>query len=198
MRADRLPGLRAAALAVTAVLGLLTFGSAPAAQATTYAPISGSGSTYAYPALNEWATDLVPQGLQINYVPVGSAAGRLQYIADQTDFAASDIAFVTNANPDPFGGVDAPNIAFAYSYIPDVAGGLSFLYNLKVHGHKITNLRLSGLTLAEIFTGHIRNWDDRRITHDYGAQLPNIPITVVTRSDGAGGSDIQSPGLNKA
>jgi ABC-type phosphate transport system substrate-binding protein len=189
MRADRLRRLRAAAaLAVTAVLGLLTFGPAQAAQATTYVPITGAGSTYAYPALNQWATYLEPQGLHINYTPNGSAQGRAQYIQNQLDYAGSDIAFLFNGDADPFGGVDTTAAHFAYSYIPDVAGGLSFMYNLQVDGHQITNLRLSGQTLAEIFTGHITNWDNPAITRDAGQQLPNLPITVVTRSDGAGES----------
>jgi ABC-type phosphate transport system substrate-binding protein len=189
MRAARLRGLRAGAvLAATAMLGLLTFGPAESAQATTYTSIVGAGSTYAYPALNQWATNLESQGVGISYTPNGSAAGRLQYISNQLDFAGSDIAFLTAGDADPFSGVDINNISFAYSYIPDVAGGLSFLYNLQVGGHQITNMRLSGLTLAKIFTGQITNWDNSEITHDYGAQLPNIPITVVTRSDGAGES----------
>jgi ABC-type phosphate transport system substrate-binding protein len=62
------------------------------------------------------------------------------------------------------------------------------MYNLVVGGKKVTNLRLSGETLAKIFTGQITNWDDPAITHDYGAPLPSQQITVVTRSDGAGAS----------
>lgn len=189
MRADRLRGRRAAAvLAVVAMLGLLTFGPAQRAQATTYTSIVGAGSTYAYPALNQWATNLQSQGVSISYTPNGSAAGRLNYISNTIDFAGSDIAFLTAGDADPFSGEDINHISFAYSYIPDVAGGLSFLYNLQVAGKKITNMRLSGETLAKIFTGQITNWDNSAITHDYGAQLPNIPITVVTRSDGAGES----------
>jgi ABC-type phosphate transport system substrate-binding protein len=188
MLADRLRGKRgAAALAATAIVGLFAFGPSQAAQATSYEQISGSGSTYAAGALDQWATDLVPQGLQINYSPVGSAMGRDQYIQGENDFAGSDIAFISSGDPDPFAGSDPPT-DFAYSYIPDVAGGLAFIYNLQADGHRITNLRLRPQTLAEIFTGHITNWDNPAITHDYGAQLPNLPITVVTRSDGAGES----------
>jgi ABC-type phosphate transport system substrate-binding protein len=188
MLADRLRGKRGvAALAATAFVGLFAFGPGQAAQATSYTQISGSGSTYAAGALDQWATDLEPQGLQINYSPVGSAQGRLQYIEGQNNFAGSDIAFISPQDPDPFAGSD-PSTNFAYSYIPDVAGGLAFIYNLQVDGHKITNLRLRPETLAEIFTGQITNWDNSTITHDYGAQLPNLPITVVTRSDGAGES----------
>ena len=47
-------------------------------------------------------------------------------------------------------------------------------------------MRLSPKTIMEIFTGQITNWDDKRITKDYGAQLPSIPITPVIRSDGSG------------
>jgi ABC-type phosphate transport system substrate-binding protein len=189
MRAARLRGLRAAAvLAVVATLGLLALGSAEQAQATTYTSIVGAGSTYAYPALNQWATNLESQGLSISYTPNGSAEGRQWYISNQVDFAGTDIAFLTAGDADPFTGVDIQHISFAYSYVPDVGGGLSFLYNLQVGGRQIRNMRLSGLTLEKIFTGQITNWDNPEITQEYGEQLPSIPITVVTRSDGSGES----------
>jgi len=60
------------------------------------------------------------------------------------------------------------------------------MYHIEVGGHLVTNLRLSGKTIMEIFTGRITNWADPRITHDYGTQLPNLPITPVVRSDGSG------------
>jgi ABC-type phosphate transport system substrate-binding protein len=187
MRADRLKSLRvAAAIAVAAMLGLLTFGPAGAAQAATYVPIEGGGSSYAFPALNQWAINLEPDGLNIDYEASSSAQGRFQYLQKVKDFAGSDIAFITSADPDPFAGTDGNSSDIAYSYIPDVAGGLAFIYNLTVDGHKITNMRLSGQTLMDIFTGKITNWNDPLITKDYGEQLPSIPITVVTRSDGAG------------
>ena len=189
MRTRRLGGLRAAAVsAVVALLGLLTFGPAQQAEGSGFTSIVGAGSTYAYPALNQWATNLQSQGVSISYTPNGSAAGRLNYISDTVDYAGSDIAFLTSGNADPFSGQDINHISFAYSYIPDVAGGLSFLYNLRVGGQQIRNMRLTGPTLEKIFLGKITNWDDPAITHDYGKRLPSIPITVVTRSDGAGES----------
>jgi ABC-type phosphate transport system substrate-binding protein len=197
MLADSLRSKRgAAALTAIAIIGLSAFGPGQVAQATTYTQISGSGSTYAAGALDQWATNLEPQGLHINYSPTGSAQGRLQYISSQADFAGSDIAFISPSDPDPFAGSDG-TIDFAYSYIPDVAGGLAFIYNVQVDGHRISNMRLRPETLAEIFTGQIKNWDDPRITHDYGEQLPNIPITVVTRSDGAGESYFLSRWIGK-
>ena len=76
--------------------------------------------------------------------------------------------------------------SYGYSYVPDTAGGTAFMYHLNVGGHLITNLRLSGKTLMKIFTGQITNWDNPAIKKDYGAQLPNIPIIPVVRSDGSG------------
>jgi ABC-type phosphate transport system substrate-binding protein len=161
-------------------------GASPAKSAgVTYTPLNGFGSSWAGPAIDQWGKDVYSQGIVINFNPNGSAAGREDYMLDQADFAASDIAFLTS--PDPFGG-GIENPPYAYSYIPIVAGGTSFLYNLQVGGKQITNLRLSGETIMKIFTGQITNWDNAEITHDYGAQLPSIPITVVTRSDGSGAS----------
>jgi ABC-type phosphate transport system substrate-binding protein len=181
--------MRAAALlVVTAIIGVTAFSPAAAAQTASYTPIVGQGSSYAYIALNQWATNLESQGLDITYTGSGSEEGRTAYIEDQDDFAGSDIAFLLDGDADPFAGIDATSLDFAYSYIPDVAGGLAFLYNLQYDGHRITNLRLSGETLAKIFTGQITNWDNPEIEKDYGGPLPNLPIRVVTRSDGAGES----------
>ncbi|MBN9618880.1 MAG: substrate-binding domain-containing protein [Actinobacteria bacterium] len=168
------------------VLGLLTVVlPAPPAVAGGYAVLGGDGSSFAAPAIDQWATDVQKQGITINYAPDGSAAGRQNYAENQADFAGTDIQFLTS--PDPFGG-GAEVVNLAYSYVPVVAGGTAFMYNLVVGGHTITDLRLSGLTIAKIFTGAITNWADPAITRDYGAQLPSQPITVITRSDGSGAS----------
>jgi phosphate transport system substrate-binding protein len=49
-------------------------------------------------------------------------------------------------------------------------------------------LHLTGKTLAEIFMGQIKNWDDSRLKkiQSKGVHLPNLPITVFFRSDGSG------------
>lgn len=166
----------------------------PAAQAASYVELQGDGSSWAEPAITQWARDMVPNGISINYTGDGSATGRQHYVEDQNDFAGSDIAFLKQG--DPFGG-GTEQVSWNYSYIPIVAGGTSFLYNLTVGGHKVTNMRLSGQTLAKIFTGSITDWSDPQITHDYGAPLPSQPITVVTRSDGSGASYMFTRWLSK-
>ena len=179
MRRSRLRQIAAVAGVIALGLGI---GGTPA-QAATFVPLNGDGSSWAQPAIAQWAKDVTPQGIHITFAGDGSAQGRQNFISDVDDFAASDIAFLTTA--DPFGGgVERPQQAF--SYIPIVAGGTTFMYNLTVAGKKVTNLRLSGDTVTKIFTGQITNWSDPRITHDYGAQLPSEPIVVVTRADGSG------------
>jgi len=184
---------RFAAAVAAAALAVVALPTAPA-DAVTYVPLQGDGSTWAEPAISQWARDEVPAGIHINFTPDGSAQGRSHYASNQNDFAATDIAFLTQG--DPFGG-GIERSQYSYSYIPIVAGGTTFVYNLTVGGRKITNLRLSGGTLARIFTGAITNWDDPAITHDYGAALPSQPITVVTRSDGSGASYMFTQWLSK-
>ena len=71
--------------------------------------------------------------------------------------------------------------------MPIVAGGTSFMYNLKIGGKRVTNLRLSGETLAKIFTGGITTWNDPAIEADNpGSTLPARKIVPVVRSDGSG------------
>ncbi|HEY3870887.1 MAG TPA: substrate-binding domain-containing protein [Actinocrinis sp.] len=178
--------LRRVAGALAAALLALAAAPAPPAAAAGLVPLSGAGSTWAMPAIQQWDRDVQEHYLlAVDFNGNGSAEGRQNYMQQEVDFAASDIAFLTQG--DPFGG-GIENPAYSYSYIPIVAGGTTFMYNLTVDGSRVKNLRLSGPTIAGIFTGHITNWDDPAITRDYGKQLPNIPITVVTRSDGSGAS----------
>jgi ABC-type phosphate transport system substrate-binding protein len=191
-RAGKLVARWAAAFTMFAAVTVLSLSAAGAAVAgprsagvSGFTPLNGFGSSWAAPAIDQWAERVHPQGIVVNFDPDGSAAGRQQFILDQADFAASDIPFVTT--PDPF-QKGTEHVPWAYSYIPIVAGGTAFLYNLRVGGEKITNLRLSGATITKIFTGQITNWDNKNITRDYGRQLPSKPITVVIHSEGSGAS----------
>jgi ABC-type phosphate transport system substrate-binding protein len=176
----------AGAVVIAAVAGVPAASPAVAASSggPSYVAISGSGSSWASVAIDQWALDVRPNGIVVNYNPDGSAAGRSDYMSNQDDFAGSDPPF--RNGEDELAGTSAENPTQGYSYVPDVAGGTAFMYHLTVAGHLITNLRLSPRTLMGIFTGQITNWDNPQITHDYGAQLPSLPITPVIRSDGSG------------
>jgi phosphate transport system substrate-binding protein len=152
--------------------------------------IDGAGSTWSQIALQQWAADVARQGISVNYQGVGSTSGRVFYYQDQIDFAASEIPF-TSAYRDATGSVITNEVALAahrpYAYMPDVAGGTSFMYHLTINGQLVTSLRLSPLNLTKIFTGVIKNWDDPALAADNPQlQLPNLPMRPVVRSDGSG------------
>lgn len=149
-----------------------------------FAQINGSGSSWAALAIDEWTSTLANNGITINYSPIGSATGRDQFIQGLDDFAGTDPPF--RSGGDKIAQTPPEVSHYGYSYIPDTAGGTAFMYHLTVGGQQVTNLRLSPKTIFDIFTGAVTNWDAPEITHDYGTQFPNIPITPVVRTDGSG------------
>ena len=67
--------------------------------------------------------------------------------------------------------------------IPATLGVVSIAYNLS----GVTKLQLDGTTLANIYLGHIKKWNDPAVTAlNAGVNLPSGDIQVVHRSDGSG------------
>lgn len=178
-RGRRPTALLTAALAAVLALTLIT---AKGAEAISYTPINGAGSTWSANALYQWARDVQQNGLTVNYNSTGSSDGRKQFINGTVDFGISEIPFQTH----PTDGSYPENPTRPYAYMPIVAGGTSFMYHLQVGNTRITDIRLSGETVAKMFTGAITSWADPEITRDYGTQLPAIPVTPVVRADGSG------------
>ncbi|WP_411701263.1 phosphate ABC transporter substrate-binding protein PstS [Conyzicola sp.] len=165
--------------------GMLGFvGASPArAAGTVHAPIVGSGSTWSANALQQWIRNVWSNyQWKITYSESGSTQGRNDFANGTSDFGVSEIPYgIANSNE----GDTPPNRGFAY--MPIVAGGTAFMYNLEIGGKRVTNLRLSGDTIAKIFTGVITRWDDAQVKVDNPAlALPSIPIVPVVRSDGSG------------
>src|SRR3954452_25138051 len=173
----------ARALLAAFVVGLVLV-PAPQAHADTYVSISVAGSTWSQVAMDAWRADIRASGVVVNFAPTGSTDGRSQFIQATVDFATTEIPFQNP--PEPGQQAETPSRAFAY--LPIVAGGTSFMYNLTVGGQRVRDLRLSATTLSKIFTGAITRWSDPAIAADYGKALPDIPIIPVVRTDGAGAS----------
>jgi phosphate transport system substrate-binding protein len=173
--------LVAVALILTGVFAVQV-GGATSSWASTQ--ITGSGSTWASNAIVQWISDVQQENLPIVYTPTGSAEGRQDFANKTGDFAVSDIGYQGN---DALTGATDTSLGRQFAYLPIVAGGVAFPYQIRVGGQPVTNLRLSGLTLAKIFTNQITNWADPAITaDDNGRQFPPIPIIPVVHSEGAG------------
>jgi phosphate ABC transporter phosphate-binding protein len=159
-------------------------GAAPALAADPYVNISGTGSTWSQNALDQWRKNVAANyGMTVNYSGVGSSAGRQDFINGTVDFAVSEIPF--QPAPDDGSPPEAPQTG--YAYMPIVAGGTSFMYNLKIGGKRVTNLRLSGEVVTKIFTGAITRWNDPAVQADNpGLAMPDQSIVPVVRSDGSG------------
>lgn len=175
----------AAALGVLLVLvGVIQGATAPSAEAAAaHAPISGAGSTWSSNALDQWIRNVFSNyQWKISFGANGSSAGRQEFANGTKDFAVSEI-------PYDLAGSDAadPRPARPLAYMPIVAGGTAFMYNLQIGGRRVTNLRLSGEVVAKIFANQITTWNDPAIAKDNpGLTLPGIPIVPVVRSDGSG------------
>ncbi|MFS3129472.1 phosphate ABC transporter substrate-binding protein PstS [Nocardioides sp. Bht2] len=177
---------RRALLAFAALLAAITpvLGTASAdAARPDYAQIEGSGSTWSQVIVDQWIADVSSSGMPVTYSGGGSSMGRKNFAQGVTDFGISEIPY---PGTDEFGNPDTSN-GREFAYLPIVAGGTAFTYQVKVGGKMIKNLRLSGETIAKIFTNKITNWNDPAITKDNnGRTLPSLEITPVVRSDGSG------------
>ncbi|MFL5295509.1 MAG: phosphate ABC transporter substrate-binding protein PstS [Phenylobacterium sp.] len=155
-----------------ALSAALIAGAAFAAQAET---ISGAGATFPAPVYQKWAEMYkAATGNTLNYQPIGSGGGIRQITANTVDFGASDKPL----KPD-----DLATAGFVQ--FPTVIGGVVPVVNLP--GVQSGQIKLTGPQLADIYRGVIKKWNDPLLAKtNPGMTLPNVPITVVHRSDGSG------------
>ncbi len=170
------------ALLAFLLTAIIVTGGSTAAVAADYVPISGAGSSWSANALDQWRRNVKQYGMSVNYASTGSVDGRNQFKGGTVDFGVSETPYGLKDN----GVVDElPTRPFVY--IPIVAGGTAFMYNLTSGGNRITNLRLSGDVVTKMFTGVITKWNDAAIAADNpGITLPDRAVVPVVRSDGSG------------
>lgn len=175
-------GLLAKAFLAMALVVVASVTPVLAANAADYVPISGAGSSWSANALDQWRRNVEQYGMRVNFASTGSSDGRNQFANGTVDYAVSEIPYGLSD-----GGVVEPLPSRPFTYMPIVAGGTSFMYNLSSGGQQIVNLRLSGEVIAKIFTGVITQWDDAAIQADNPTiDLPSRQIVPVVRSDGSG------------
>lgn len=139
--------------------------------------ITGAGATFPYPIYGKWAYEYEKiAGLKLNYQSIGSGGG-IQQISNKTvDFGASDSPLKSEE-------LNSKGLI----QFPMVIGGAVITYNLA----EIPDLalKLDGETIALIFLGDIKKWNDQRIAKlNPELRLPDKEITVVHRADGSGTS----------
>jgi phosphate transport system substrate-binding protein len=142
--------------------------------------LTGAGATFPepfYSAAFYAYSQMYPQ-VTVNYQSVGSGAGIKQFIAGTVDFGASDVPMAA-ADITSAGGPDT------LTQIPATLGVISVAYNLS----GVAKLQIDGATLAKIFLGQIKKWNDPALAAtNSGVTLPSGDIQVVHRSDSSGTS----------
>src|SRR6516162_10134071 len=157
------------------LLGFLAMQLAsPKAHAATQ--LQGAGATFPAPLYQRWIAEYTKSApdTQINYQPVGSGAGIKQFTQNLVAFRASDAAMKDD---------EIAAVKKGVVLVPATAGSIVLAYNLP----GVENLKLSREAYVGIFLGKVTKWSDPIIAKaNPGAKLPDLPITVCTRSDGSG------------
>src|SRR3954449_7639255 len=148
--------------------------------------ISGAGATFPYPIYAKWADAYKKEtGNGLNYQSIGSGGGIKQITAKTVTFGASDMPL----KPEQLA-------KDGLVQFPTVIGGDIPVVNLQ--DIKSGDLKLDGPTLAKIFLGEIKAWNDPAIQKlNPSAKLPSQAIVVVHRSDGSGTTFIWTDYLSK-
>ena len=154
-------------------LTLMAVGSSHAQEVR----LIGSGASFPAPIYGTWFKQFSKDtaGVTVDYQAKGSGAGIQDLINRTVDFAASDAAMTDEQIAKVPGGV---------VLLPMTAGEIVLAYNLPgVTG----DLKLPRDVYPNIFLGTITRWNDPKIVAaNPGLKLPDLPITVVRRSDSSG------------
>lgn len=152
-------------------------GGAPTVP-TADVQLQGAGATFPAPLYTSWFETYsgANPNIKIDYQAIGSGGG-IKGITDQTvDFGASDAAMKDEE-------IAALKPGVKILHVPTALGAVVVIYNVP----DATAINLDADTIAGLFAGTIKNWNDPKIAAlNSGATLPDLPVTVVHRSDGSG------------
>ncbi len=139
------------------------------------AELHGAGATFPALIYQKWAKNYsLYKGLNVDYLAVGSGEGIRRIKARAVDFGGSDMPL----------SLEELN-KYNLMQFPMVMGAITPVINLP--GIFIAQMKLDGSTLAAIFMGKIRKWNDPVLAKlNPNLHLPDMPIRVVYREDKSG------------
>ena len=159
-------------LAVT----IMFVGCGPKSETGTEVKLKGAGASFPAPLYQKWfkSYNSVDPNVKVDYLSVGSGSGVKSVIDETVDFGASDAAMNEE---------EIAKVAKGVQLIPMTAGSIVIAYNLD----GVDKLKLSREAYIDIFLGKIKKWNDPKIAaSNPGVTLPDMPISVVVRSDSSG------------
>jgi len=162
-------------LAVLAAIGAALVLTTTAGAKQTGGSLVGAGSTFVAPLVSTWIAKVDSAfDLKVTYGPIGSGGGIQQIINRTVDFGTSDAPLT----PEQFAACKG------CVQIPWALSATSIAYR----GDDLPNhLKLDGDTVAGIFLGRIKKWNDPALKKlNKEKALPDLAITVIHRSDNSG------------
>jgi phosphate transport system substrate-binding protein len=192
--------MRVAGVSAIAALGLAACGSNNSSGGSTNAgsgtdsssnsggavTLTPQGSTFQQTLQQQWASKYT--NAKVTYSGTGSTAGIQQFTTGKIPFAGSDVTMTSDEQT-------AANKACGSTAltIPITSGGVALIYNLP----GVSNLKLDAPTIAGIFNGSIKKWNDPKIAAlNGGAKLPSTAITTFFRADGSGTTNVLTSFMN--
>jgi phosphate transport system substrate-binding protein len=160
-------------------------GSGSAGTASLTGTLTGIGASSAATAQETWAAafQTANPDVTVNYSPDGSGAGRDAFAGGGADFAGSDRALT--AEEASAASLSSSRCADGSAAVdlPIYVSPIAVIYKLD----GVDDLKLDAETLAGIFKGDIKTWDDAKIKAlNKDATLPSTNITAVHRADDSG------------
>ena len=195
MNLKRLGSIAAIAVAGSILLSSCAANEQPGAgvPAGLSGTLNGSGASSQGSASDAWiaAFQIANPDVTINYSPDGSGAGRKAFISGGVAYAGSDSALSDEELAGTFAACAPTSKAID---LPVYISPIALIF--KVEG--VDKLNLDAATIAKIFKGDIKNWNDAAIAAlNPDAKLPSGPITAVHRSDDSGTTKNFTDYLNK-
>ncbi len=143
--------------------------------------LSAAGSSGQTAAMAAWQAGYQARqpDVTVNYDPVGSGAGREQFLSGAIPFAGSD-NYLDEEESEQATDVCGPDGALN---LPVYISPIALPFNIE----GVDTLNLSPEVIAGIFNQDITNWNHDAIAADNPhVELPDLDITVVNRSDDSG------------
>lgn len=132
--------------------------------------VGGQGDIFVNPVMQDWIQAARKSlGFNIHYEPGDTAPATNAVMDGEADFAGSDDALP----PDRLKIADLAQFPLVY-------GAIAVAVNLP--GVKANQVRLNATTLAELFTGSIKNWNDPRLAAlNPDLKLPDLDVAPVAQ-----------------
>ena len=182
MRARNLGPTIVAAVGVVVLLGGCAVNEQGDAESDLAGILDGAGSSAQGAAQDAWVAGFqrANGSVTINYDPVGSGAGREQFIVGAVGYAASDSAL----SREEVDGELAPCTEDSGAIdLPVYLSPIALAFNVE----GVDRLQLDAAATAGIFAGTIERWNDPILAAlNPGVPLPDARITPVHRSDDSG------------